>query len=153
MSNELTQKQADFLIGIAKEFLDTSTIILNQSFDFERELRSLNKQELFILSLYQGKIDLKKVTYNKRHNSGVTLIRIDLTKGQHTNPDGKKIIGPHMHIYKEGYDDSFAIPLPDKSMGITNTGDCIKCLNELFTFCNIKPIKVVKQTSLFSEAI
>lgn len=150
MDGELSQEQANSLIYMKKEFLNESDLVLNDNFNFERELRSTNKQELFILSLYQGRLDLKKVTYNKRHNKGITLIRIDLTNGQHTNPDGKKIIGPHIHIYKEGYGDSFAIPLPNKEIGITNLEDCTKCLDEFFKYCNIKPINIIKQ-SLFGN--
>ena len=153
MSSELSQQEADRLRGLPKEFLDLSPLILTDHFDIDRGLRSTDKQELFILTLRQGRIDIKKVTYNKRHNSGITLVRVDITKGQHTNPDGEKIIGPHIHIYKEGYGDAIAIPLPNNHLGFNTVDDHLKCLDDFFKFCNIQPVKVVNQRSLINLGV
>ena len=38
-------------------------------------------------------------------------------KRGHRRPDGKIIKGWHEHIWKEGYDDSWGVPLRDKSFG------------------------------------
>ena len=148
MSSELSQQEADRLIGLPKEFLDLSPVTLTDHFDFERDLRSADKQELFILTFRQGRIDIKKVTYNKRHNSGVTLVRLDIVNGQHTNPDGTKIIGPHIHIYREGFNDTIAIPLPNKNLGFDSIDDYIKSLDDFFRFCNIQPVRIINQRSL-----
>lgn len=52
----------------------------------------------------------------------------------HTNPDKTDIGGTHLHIYREGYDDKWALPLP----GIfTNTNDLVKTLKEFLAYCKV----------------
>jgi len=148
MPSELSQEDADFLTEIKKEFIDKSPIVLTDHFNFERDIQSLNGKDVFVLTFYQGRIDLKKVTYNKRHSSGITLRRLDLTDGQHTNPDGQKIVGPHVHIYKENFGDSFAYPITNSKLGFTNISDYVQCLTDFLEMCNIESIKVSRQKSL-----
>jgi len=53
---------------------------------------------------------------------------------KHTNPDGEIITGNHLHIYKEGYGDKIAQPLPDI---FTNPENPLKTLREFMKYCNI----------------
>jgi len=145
--DELTQKEADRLIGMNKKFLNKNDIPLSDNFDIERELKSENSQEFFVLSLRQGRIDLRKITYNMRHKPGVPLVRLDLgDRIQHTNPDGVRIIGPHLHVYREGYSDSFAESVPNGHF--KDADNFLKCLTVFLKFCNIEEIKVFNQKSL-----
>ena len=148
MAVEFSQQEADALRDIQKEFLQAEPIILTDHFNVNRELISIDRQESFVLTLRQGRIDLKKITYNTRHICGIVLVRLDITQGQHTNPDGTKIIGPHIHVYTEGYGDCVAIKLPDSDYGFTDTNDYIKCLGDFFDFCHIEPVPIKRQKSL-----
>lgn len=70
------------------------------------------------VSAYRGGIDENKVSYRLIYKKGILLIRIDTNdKTAHINPDNKSFIPPmtpHVHIYREGYGDKFAYPLPDE---------------------------------------
>jgi len=68
------------------------------------------------------------------------LLRLDLGNKPHTNPDGEKINGPHLHRYREGYGDKFAIPLPLDLF--TSPDDPYVTVQEFMKYCHIirKPI-------------
>lgn len=40
------------------------------------------------------------------------LARLDFGGAPHRNPDGEEIPCPHLHVYREGYGDRWAIRLP-----------------------------------------
>lgn len=54
-----------------------------------------------------------KQRYQLRVYTNHVLIRIDVNSRPHRNPDRELIGGTHIHIYKEGYEDKFARPLPE----------------------------------------
>lgn len=54
----------------------------------------------FVLVLSRNPFEIKAHFRTKSKN--VHLARID-TQRQHTNPDGQRITGPHLHWYREGY--------------------------------------------------
>jgi hypothetical protein len=51
------------------------------------------------------------------------------------NSDGEEIACPHIHIYREHYEDKWAIPL-DKVI-VTNETDLVQVLIDFFTYNNI----------------
>ena len=56
--------------------------------------------------------------------------------GLHTNPDNKQFNGPHVHIYKEGYDDKFAFPVSE--IGIDEKAiDKEGVFKTFLNYCNI----------------
>jgi hypothetical protein len=152
MAVGLTQEDANKLIEMDKHFIDRRKIILDDGFDIERELTSKIGKKLFILSLRQGRIDLKKITYNTRTKVGVPLVRLDIGDIiQHTNPDGTKIIGTHLHVYKEGYADTIAIKIPNKSQKLfKDMSNFVKCLYDFLDFCHVERIKIANQKSVRS---
>src|SRR5579871_4511232 len=42
----------------------------------------------------------------------IPLVSLDLDGPTHRNPDGAEIPCPHLHIYREGFADKWAIPAP-----------------------------------------
>ena len=63
------------------------------------------------------------------------LLRFDAL-GRHTNPDGKSFDGPHVHIYKDGYDDKFAFSVSEIGIDENNLQtDAV--LIQFLTYCNI----------------
>jgi len=75
-------------------------------------LQSDDKREQFLLDLSRGRIDLLKVKMQNRGRQVVVLVRLDLGGAPHRNPDDEEIPVPHLHVYREGYGDKWAVPVP-----------------------------------------
>ena len=75
-------------------------------------LTSADKRENFALDITRAQIKLTKATYQTRARQAIILMRLDLDGPPHRNPDGQEICCPHLHVYREGYGDKWAIPAP-----------------------------------------
>lgn len=144
----LTQSEADALINMEKVRVD------DQNCDYPGlggritiPLTSRNKRENFLLDVSRGKIDLLKGTYQDRALQMVVLIRLDFGVQPHRNPDGQEIPSPHLHVYREGYGDKWAAPIP--AQDFTNIQDLWQTLQDFMKYCNIvEPPNI--QRGLFS---
>jgi hypothetical protein len=132
----LTQTEADALIALAKQRIDTTM------WDYPDlggrlsvPLVSTNRREQFILDLRRGRIDLAKCTYQNRGRQVVVLVRIDFGGTAHRNPDGEEIGSPHLHVYREGYGDKWAVPAPTDRFG--DPSDPWQTLEDFMRYCNI----------------
>jgi len=132
----LTQAEADALIAMEKhrtteEMADFpmggQSVVL--------PLQSVDKREQFLLDLGRGRIDLLKVKMQNRGRQVVVLVRLDLGGGPHRNPDDEEIPVPHLHVYREGYGDKWAVALPPDRF--SNPADLWVTLGEFMRFCNI----------------
>jgi hypothetical protein len=139
----LTQIEADLLITMEKHCVEEQAMDFNSLGGSSTvPLISADKREHFFLDLSRGRIDLNKGKYQNRARQVVVLLRLEFGGSPHRNPDGKDIPSPHLHIYKEGFGDKWAIEPPkDKFSNIT---DSWKTLDEFMRFCNItKPPKFI----------
>jgi len=59
-----------------------------------------------------GRLLLTKGTYQNRARGVAILARLDFGGAPHRNPDDEEITCPHLHLYREGYGDRSAVPLP-----------------------------------------
>jgi hypothetical protein len=132
----LTQAEADALIAQEKHRAD------EEHSDFPMggqsvvlSLQSVDKREQFLLDLSRGRIDLLKVKIQNRARQVVVLVRLDLGGAPHRNPDGEEIPVPHLHVYREGFGDKWAVPVPADRFTATN--DVWRTLEEFLQFCNI----------------
>ena len=133
---DLTQTEADRLIAMQKHCSE------DREWNFPAPgerltilLTSIDKREAFILDITRVRIKLTKATFQNRARSVIILLRLDLDGAPHRTPDDEEIPCPHLHIYKEGYGDKWAIPAPaDK---FPNTGDLFKTLEDFMQHCNI----------------
>ncbi len=100
----------------------------------EIPLISVDKRENFILGVSKKGFDLQKCSYQNRAREVVTLYRLDFGK-PHRNPDGEEIPSPHIHIYKEGYGDKWAIPIPKDRF--PNLNNLYESLFDFMRYCNI----------------
>ena len=145
MVEELTQKEAEDLIGMKKKFFNRDKLVLNEPFDMMIELISENKEATFILDLRQGSINLTKIRYQKRYEVTIPLVRYD-SRGVHQNPPeagGEIIKGPHLHIYREGFSDKVAT----SAEGFDNPNDVMASLSKFCELFNIEKIKFEQQKS------
>jgi len=132
----LTQAEADALIAMEKRRVD------GISWDYPYlgravsiPLVSSNRREQFLLDLRRGRIDLSKGTYQNRGRQVVVLVRLDFGGAPHRNPDGEEIGSPHLHVYREGFGDKWAMSAPRGNFGdLTNPW---QMLDDFMRYCNI----------------
>src|SRR5438046_1727577 len=110
---DLTQDEADELMAMEKRAGDEREWLFPGPGDsITIPLTSLDKRENFMLDVTRGQIKLSKATYQNRARVAIILLRLDLDGPPHRNPDGIEIPCPHLHIYREGLGDKWAIPAP-----------------------------------------
>jgi len=132
----LTQAEAEALIAMEKHRLDDARWdypSLGGSINIP--LVSTDKREDFLLDISRGKIDLLKGTYQNRSRQIVVLVRLDFGGRPHRNPDDEEIPSPHLHIYREGYGDKWAVPVPADRFPDMN--DLWRTLEDFMLYCNI----------------
>ena len=132
----LTQAEADALIAMEKHRSteDRSDFPMGGE-SLVLPLQSADKREHFILDLRRGRIDLRKVTMQNRGRQVVVLVRLDLGGAPHRNPDDEEVPAPHLHIYREGYGDKWAVPIPADRF--RDVGNVWTTLEDFLQFCNI----------------
>ena len=133
---DLTQAEADVLIAMAKHKVD------DHPWDYpslggaiSMPLASIDRRERFLLDVHRGRINSLKGTYQTRARQVVVLVRLCLGGGAHRNPDGDRITGPHLHIYREGFGDKWAMPLPE--VPFPQSADLWQTLWDFMRYCNI----------------
>jgi hypothetical protein len=133
---DLTQAEANALIAMPKYRVD------EQEWEFPGTggaisvpLTSEDKREAFLLDVRRGRIDLSKVTNQNRARQVVVLVRLDLGAQPHTNPDGQIVPCPHIHVYREGFGDKWASPLPQARF--RNLAEPLATLGDFMDFCNV----------------
>ena len=136
----LTQQEADSLLVLNKHFIG------DDRFDFPSlggtlriPLHSLDRREEFSLDITRGRIQLEKNTFQTRARKAIILARLDIAGPPHRNPDGKEVECPHLHLYREGFDDKWAVPLPEV---FTDIVDMIELMDTFMNYCRVvdKPI-------------
>ena len=132
----LTQAEADALIAMEKHRTNEDRC------DFPMggqsvvvPLQSANRREQFLLDMSRGRIDLLKVKMQNRGRQVVVLVRLDLGSAPHRNPDDQDVPAPHLHIYREGYGDKWAIPIPADAF--RDIRDIWLTLEDFLRFCNV----------------
>jgi len=136
----LTQQEADTLLKIEKYYRDDKQFTFPYCGEkLEILLYSNDEREEFIMSIESGRIKLTKNTFQTRTRRSIVLVRLEINGAPHRNPDGEEIACPHLHLYREGFDDKWATPLPDF---FKNPDDAWETLNEFMDFCAVitKPI-------------
>jgi Family of unknown function (DUF6978) len=134
----LSQAEADTLIQMRKRFLRPVAIRLPPGTDQSNELVGDDPREHFLLDLWRGRIRLTKVKYQTRDRSVIVLVRLCLDFAPHPNPDGSMVGRNHLHVYREGYGDKWAIDLDPSQF--PSPSDMWDSLTRFCEYCNISPI-------------
>ncbi len=144
----LTQAEADALIGMEKHRVDDETHDYpGMGGSICMSLTSTDKREDFLLDVSRGRIDLKKGTYQNRSRQIVVLVRLDFGGQPHRNPDDVEVASPHLHIYREGFGDKWAFPVPADTF--SNISDLWQTLEDFMRYCNITKPPLIRK-GLFS---
>jgi hypothetical protein len=102
----MTQAEADLFMQMVKHFVrPPATITIPPGADDTYELAGPNNRETYLLDVWRGTLRLSKLKYQNRVQTAVILVRLDVEGAPHTNPDGQRLAGTHLHLLKEGYDD------------------------------------------------
>lgn len=140
----LTQAEADALIAMAKHRVDvTEWEYPDVGGGISVPLVSANRREHFVLDLRRGRIDLAKGTYQTRGRQVVVLVRLDFGGPPHRNPDGAEMGPPHLHLYREGYGDKWAVPVPADHFA--DLGDPWQTLQDFMRYCNVVQPPLIRQ--------
>ena len=132
----LTQTEADALIAMKKTFMNPITITLPPGTDKSHVLVGEDPRERFLLDLWRGTFQISKLKYQTRARNVIALVRLDVDGAPHTNPDGTKLGGTHIHIYREGYEDKWAYPVEREHFGdVSNTQ---RIFEDFCKYCNIE---------------
>lgn len=144
---DLTQAAADELIAMKKRRVDEQTWKYP---DFgggiSVPLISVDRRERFILDLQRSQINVAKGTYQNRARQVVVLVRLDFGGSPHRNPDGNRVESPHLHLYREGFGDKWAFPVPDRFMDLN---DPWQTFDDFMAYCNIVEPPAIRR-SLFT---
>jgi hypothetical protein len=132
----LTQEEANVLIVMEKHRANEDhSDFLMRGQSLTLPLQSTDKREQFLLDLSRGRIDLVKVKMQNRGRQVVVLVRLDLGGAPHRNPDDEEIGVAHLHIYREGLGDKWAVPLPREAF--RNPAEVWITFEDFLRFCNI----------------
>jgi len=136
----MTQTEADYLIALPKRFVENDPVELGTpEKTLKRELASLDGRERSLFDAWSSGARLGNYTLQNRARTIVILVRVDVGETlEHTNPDGVLVSGPHIHMYREGYDDKFASPLDQHSFH--NSADIVITFQDFAQFCRIQDL-------------
>jgi hypothetical protein len=139
----LTQAEADRYMALAKHFVRApATISIPPGADETYELADPNGRETFLLDVWRGTLRLTKLRFQNRVRTIVVLARLDVDGAPHTNPDGNRLPGTHLHLFKEGYDDKWAYLVDSKIF--TTLSDPSTTFQEFCAFCKIESVPAVQ---------
>jgi hypothetical protein len=133
----LTQPEAEKLIAMPKTFLGTEPPrIIPPGADESHELVGSEDREMFLLDLWRGSLRLSKVRHQTRGRKVIVLVRLCIDGAPHTNPDGSRLQGNHLHLYREGYGDKWAFTIDPQRF--PSPADIPATLACFLKYCNIQ---------------
>lgn len=127
MDVRLTQAEAEQLIDAIKKAVISALAApeKGKKVDFDAKTIYETPSEMFVITIFRGKINRDKLSYTARIKiKNTILLELHINpSGKHSNPDGTLIEGSHWHVYKEGYDNHCAYVAEDVYSNdfVTNT--------------------------------
>lgn len=121
------------------------------------DVEAVDSNNIYLIDINKKYATLERVTFQDRFRKSIVLLRLDIGNKPHTNPDGNTIGGNHIHVYCDGFNDSFAFALDDPILNEINPNfnlDDFKTKNhqELFEafsdFCNISNFPAIEVSFL-----
>jgi hypothetical protein len=95
----------------------------------------MDLNDSFYLDLTRPRLRPQKLKIQLRASSMDILIRLDINGAPHKNPDGTRLGGTHLHLYREGAGDDWAIVLdPGKFL---NPNDAHMAFLDFCGYCRI----------------
>ena len=142
MSLILKQAEADALLEMEKHYTGEDEFEYPSTGGSIRiPLFSEDRREEFALDVWRSHVVLEKNTFQSRGCKTLVLARLDFGGPPHRNPDDMEVPTPHLHLYREGFGDKWAFPLPSNFPQPESAG---QLLTAFMDYCRImtKPIMV-----------
>lgn len=98
-------------------------------------LVSCDQSEEFMFDINESTLSLAKVTYQTRARTSVILARLDIAGAPHRNPDDTEVGVPHLHLYREGFGDKWAVEVPMHHF--RDLTDKRQTVQDFLDFCNV----------------
>ena len=132
----LTQADADRLLALEKHRVDDQVWSPpHRGGRITVPLMSVDGHESFLLDLRRAHINILKSTYQTRGRQIFVLARLDVGGAPHRNPNDEIIECPHLHLYREGFNDRWAFPVPTDRF--SNLSDATRTLQDFMDYCNV----------------
>jgi hypothetical protein len=136
MSDELTQAEAEALLALHKKY--RKRVPVNWPGPGAKttvDLLSLDEREAFLLDVSRASIKLERLVLQTRARVTVVLVRLDIEGPGHRNPDDVESGCPHIHLYREGYHDKWAFPVPSEHFADLSSRQ--QTVSDFMRFCHI----------------
>ena len=137
----LAQADADALLAMEKFRKDDTRWDYSGLGKMTLPLVSSDRRESFLLDVRRSRIKLTKGTFQNRARQLVILARLDFGGAPHRNPDGQEIASPHLHLYREGFNDKWASPVPLQDF--PNIQDYWPTFDDFMVFCNVVALPII----------
>lgn len=147
----LSQSESELLRAIEKQFQEKTAQIPSRGQKRSYPIESHTNDEKFTLTIARGNKNPLKCNYNMLVKSSTVLLRVDTHQTIHINPDGAEIPAPHLHIYQEGYGDSFAYPLPESFRDSSNLVETLRNFLSYSNVINVDSIQIDMLGGLFDD--
>lgn len=162
----LSKEEADTLFKMRKIPAKSVSLSFPEEGDrLEIELCSEDKRYNFQADINRKGNKAKKLIYQNRSNKVYVLRRLDFIGAPHGNPSAEiddellnkyknaDIPCPHVHLYVEGFNDKWAVPLDEiLEIKIEESDDSYTLMEKFFNYCNIE-IPEFKPIGLFTWKI
>ena len=147
----MTTSEAEELITILKKLLAKKFEIPNIGYDKEYEIQGIDNPRFKFFFIINRKVRISnKCTYIVRDkNTGINLLRLDIGNVEHKNPNGERIQGPHLNIFKDNYNTNNNIPYAIR-FDINDPSLVANCVAFLKKFNVIEYPTIVEQAVLFN---
>ena len=129
----MTTQEAENIIAMLKKMVERYLMLPESGEKKDYKIETLDNKYEFVLNVSRtSRIKEKKCTYIVRtKDTGINLLRLDVNGPPHKNPDHTIIDCPHLHVFKEEFEDRnlpYAIPFEVDSEDLSEA--CIKFLKK-----------------------
>ncbi|HWU16155.1 MAG TPA: hypothetical protein VN155_00595 [Devosia sp.] len=145
--DNLSQVEADELLSVEKHSASDEVHAFPATGEhLTLKLVTADEREFFNVDINRRSIALNKCTFNGRARSAVILARLDLNGAPHRNPDGEELPCPHLHLYREGYADKWAFPVPPGAF--SDLSDLRTTCSDFLAYFNVTRPPVIQKDLL-----
>jgi hypothetical protein len=113
----------------------SDAIDLRPGGDFVYQAFSSDLRDSFYLDLARPSLKPQKLKLQLRASSMDILVRLDVNGSPHKNPDGHRLGGTHLHLYREGAGDDWAFLLD--AGAFSNPNDPLRAFFDFCGYCRI----------------
>jgi hypothetical protein len=140
---DIDQQEADSLMAMDKVCNENAPKQFpGKGQNLNLSLVSVDGRETFQMDVRRGNIELRKITDQLRCREVVVLARLDIEGKRHFNPDGQDMGRTHLHLYREGYHDRWAVPVPSEQF--CDITDVWKSFNDFLAYCKISKVPPIQ---------